>query len=347
MEKVYYKSDFIVEETQPIGGWVVPFTFTYFTEVSRNKVVATYDGNTYKNCKVLDNGNLAIYFDSHNLGTGQLYVQRELSIPDENFSDGVRNDIRVERVSVELIKGVSNTTSIINTYSPPYVVIGGGSGEIPNGSVTENKIANNAVSTSKIKNSSITSDKLASNSVTSDKLARKSVTHEKLSDELRNAIEQGGSGSGTNGKSAYEIWLEQGNTGSEQDFLDSLRGEKGKDGENGDKMTYNDLTDDEKNDLASRVKTGIPIVAQSSSIAIIEPNVLNVWGSVNSLAIEFAGGKEGVVNEYMIQFTSLENTTLILPNSITWMKKPSIQANKVYQISVINNLAVIGEFGYE
>ena len=30
---------------------------------------------------------------------------------------------------------------------------------------------------------------------------------------------------GDDGKSAYEIWLEQGNTGTEQDFLDSLRGE--------------------------------------------------------------------------------------------------------------------------
>lgn len=30
-----------------------------------------------------------------------------------------------------------------------------------------------------------------------------------------------------NGKSAYEIWLELGNVGSEQDFLDSLKGEAG------------------------------------------------------------------------------------------------------------------------
>ena len=36
-----------------------------------------------------------------------------------------------------------------------------------------------------------------------------------------------------NGKSAYEVWLDQGNTGTEQDFLDSLRGEDGKDGADG------------------------------------------------------------------------------------------------------------------
>lgn len=30
---------------------------------------------------------------------------------------------------------------------------------------------------------------------------------------------------GADGKSAFQIWLEQGNTGSEQDFLDSLKGD--------------------------------------------------------------------------------------------------------------------------
>ena len=40
---------------------------------------------------------------------------------------------------------------------------------------------------------------------------------------------------GEDGKSAYEIWLEQGNTGTEQDFLDSLKGEKGDKGDKGDR----------------------------------------------------------------------------------------------------------------
>jgi hypothetical protein len=32
---------------------------------------------------------------------------------------------------------------------------------------------------------------------------------------------------GLDGRSAYEIWLDQGNSGTEQDFLDSLKGEQG------------------------------------------------------------------------------------------------------------------------
>lgn len=39
---------------------------------------------------------------------------------------------------------------------------------------------------------------------------------------------------GDDGESAYQIWLDEGNVGTEQDFLDSLKGEKGQDGENGD-----------------------------------------------------------------------------------------------------------------
>lgn len=46
---------------------------------------------------------------------------------------------------------------------------------------------------------------------------------------------------GNDGKSAYQIWLEEGNIGSEQDFLNSLKGEKGDDGEDVSLETLNTL----------------------------------------------------------------------------------------------------------
>ena len=58
--------------------------------------------------------------------------------------------------------------------------------------------------------------------------------------------EKGADGApGVDGKSAYQIWLEAGNTGTEQDFLDSLKGEKGADGT----MTFDDLTEEQKESL--------------------------------------------------------------------------------------------------
>ena len=40
---------------------------------------------------------------------------------------------------------------------------------------------------------------------------------------------------GKEGKSAYEIWLDLGNEGTEQEYLASLRGDKGEQGPKGDK----------------------------------------------------------------------------------------------------------------
>lgn len=102
--------------------------------------------------------------------------------------------------------------------------------------------------------------------------------------------------------------------------------------------------------MKSDIEHIIPyVVEQTDSIVTIQPNVLNVWGEVASLDITIAEPIDNtIVNEYMVQFVSgATATTLTLPNTIKWMSAPSIQANKTYQLSVINNLAIIGEFGDE
>lgn len=86
----------------------------------------------------------------------------------------------------------------------------------------------------------------------------------------------------------------------------------------------------------------------TETTASISPNILHVWGEVAELNITLADGEKDVVNEYMVQFTSgATATTLTLPDSIVWMSSPSIKANKTYQLSIINNLGVIGEFSNE
>lgn len=86
---------------------------------------------------------------------------------------------------------------------------------------------------------------------------------------------------GENGKSAYDEWLELGNTGTVEDFLNSMRGEPftyedftpeqlaalqgpkgadgkdgrdGKDGKDGLPLRYEDMTEAEKKDLASHIE---------------------------------------------------------------------------------------------
>ena len=86
-----------------------------------------------------------------------------------------------------------------------------------------------------------------------------------------------------------------------------------------------------------------PVVNHTETTVEITPNVLNVWGEVAELNITLAAGKEGVANEYIIQFTSGNNPTiLVLPSEIKWYndKTPVIADNMVYQISILNGLAV-------
>ena len=54
---------------------------------------------------------------------------------------------------------------------------------------------------------------------------------------------------GDPGKSAYEIWLEQGNKGSIQDFLNSLKGEKGDTGAQGARGLKGDKGESFKDDV--------------------------------------------------------------------------------------------------
>jgi hypothetical protein len=93
----------------------------------------------------------------------------------------------------------------------------------------------------------------------------------------------------------------------------------------------------------------IVVINQTNNIVEIQPNVLNVWGEVAELTITLATPTDtSIVNEYMVQFTSgATATTLVLPDTIQWLSEPTINPNATYQLSIINNLAVIGEFSNE
>lgn len=78
----------------------------------------------------------------------------------------------------------------------------------------------------------------------------------------------------------------------------------------------------------------------------ITPNVFHMWDVVESLNITLATPDDpAILNEYMFQFTSGATATVLsLPSNIVWMSEPTIEASKTYQISIVNNLAVIGGF---
>ena len=75
----------------------------------------------------------------------------------------------------------------------------------------------------------------------------------------------------------------------------------------------------------------------------LTPNVLHKWGEVATLTLTLGTPTDGVVNEYMAQFVSgTTATVLTLPETVKWIGESTVEAGKTYQLSIIDNLAVLG-----
>ena len=97
------------------------------------------------------------------------------------------------------------------------------------------------------------------------------ISNEKLT-AVPFALYSPGSGvQGIDGKSAYEIWLDLGNTGTEQDFIDSLKGADGKDGEDGDDFAFELPDGVENGDYLQWIWNGT-----SWDITVITPDDTNI-----------------------------------------------------------------------
>lgn len=80
----------------------------------------------------------------------------------------------------------------------------------------------------------------------------------------------------------------------------------------------------------------------SDTTFTLVPNTFHVWGAVSTLTLTLGTKISGVANEYLFQFTSgSEPTTLILPNSIKFNSDFTVEANKIYQISILNGLGTV------
>lgn len=126
---------------------------------------------------------------------------------------------------------------------------------------------------------------------------------------------------GEDGKSAYQIAIENGFVGTESEWLKSLKGEKGTDGKN------------------YQVET----VESTETTVELQPNKFYKFGKVTELNLTLAEITDNTqLNEFMFEFISGETaTTLTLPDTIKWAETPSIEANKIYQCSIVNNVGLM------
>ena len=118
-----------------------------------------------------------------------------------------------------------------------------------------------------------------------------------------------------------------------------------------DTSTYNS----DKSGFATKTelnnKKNITIVqevadASSSASFNLDPNTLKKMGEVGTITVlgfTTTGLQSNELAEYAFEFKSGETpTVLTMPESVKWIGDHTIEANKTYQVSIVNNLAVMG-----
>ena len=89
---IFYKTDFMITEHSEVG-YTVPFRFRFYAAAPTRFFEASFDGKTYTNCHLNDQGDLVIGIDNHNLGCGTLMVARTYYLNDQNYADGVCDEV--------------------------------------------------------------------------------------------------------------------------------------------------------------------------------------------------------------------------------------------------------------
>ena len=85
----------------------------------------------------------------------------------------------------------------------------------------------------------------------------------------------------------------------------------------------------------------------SDTTFTLTPNTFHIWDEVASLTLDLGSETSGVANEFLFQFTSgATATTLSLPSDLKWANDtpPTIEANMIYQVSILKGLASVLSF---
>lgn len=89
------------------------------------------------------------------------------------------------------------------------------------------------------------------------------------------------------------------------------------------------------------------ITFDTSSITLLPNIYYRKTNQSGILDISLSSESDGILNEYLIEFTtSATGTTILLPNTIKWANGeiPSFDVGTTYQISIVNNLGVCIKF---
>ena len=131
---------------------------------------------------------------------------------------------------------------------------------------------------------------------------------------------------GADGKSAYEIWLENGNTGTEEDYLASLKGDKGDKGDTGEQGPQG-----EKGETGAQGETGVGVNEIIPQYYLSTSNTEQIDGEWNETQPEWTEGTY-VWTRTEVKYTdgSVKYTTPVLAEAMNQTLKNTTEINEKY-----------------
>ena len=90
-----------------------------------------------------------------------------------------------------------------------------------------------------------------------------------------------------------------------------------------------------KEDKATIVNHGT-----SNTTFALTPNILHVWGTINSLTLSLVTDSDNYVDGYWFKFTAGSSfTALTMPSGVNWVVEPEIETGKTYEVMIVDGLA--------
>lgn len=145
---------------------------------------------------------------------------------------------------------------------------------------------------------------------------------------------------GEDGKSAYQIWLDQGNTGSEQDFLNALKGQRGEPGPPGTNGTDGNSGQDGTD---ATIVVGSVTTANPNESAEVINTGTNKAAVLNFKIPRGSQGNQGptaVVNLGNVVLTQTATVAIALGVRTITVSAPGVVAGETIQLIPIADLPI-------
>lgn len=105
-------SDFLLIDR--IAKVNTPFEFHYYvSDNPEQKVIASFDGNAYVGCMLIENSYIAVPISGESLPEGKLLIRRNFSSPNEAFVDDATLNMRyTEKTDIRLKEGANEAADV-------------------------------------------------------------------------------------------------------------------------------------------------------------------------------------------------------------------------------------------